>query len=126
MISTQSTGDRRLIPSQREALGKFVPNPFPPAQTSAPAPSVERVPADPPVGSAGAEPGHEEKIISGPLRNPWPRFLGDVSEISPSALEHEDFSTNPGVDLLWLPEKPVAAIDVLCDQHDASCPDVLR
>ena len=36
MISTQSTGDRRLTPSQREALGKFVPNPFPPAQTSAP------------------------------------------------------------------------------------------
>ena len=26
MISTQSTGDRRLTPSQREALGKFVPN----------------------------------------------------------------------------------------------------
>ena len=36
MISTQSTGDRRLTPSQREALGKFVPNPFPPAQTGAP------------------------------------------------------------------------------------------
>ena len=36
MISTKSTGDRRLTPSQREALGKFVPNPFPPAQTSAP------------------------------------------------------------------------------------------
>jgi len=37
MITTQSTGDRRLTPSQREALGKFVPNPFPPAQASAPA-----------------------------------------------------------------------------------------
>ncbi len=36
MISTQSTGDRRLTPSQREALGKFVPNPFPPAQKSTP------------------------------------------------------------------------------------------
>lgn len=36
MISTQSTGDRRLTPSQREALGKFVPNPFPLANTSAP------------------------------------------------------------------------------------------
>lgn len=36
MISTQSTGDRRLPPSQREALGKFVPNPFPPAHTGTP------------------------------------------------------------------------------------------
>ena len=36
MISTQSTGDRRLTPSQREALGKFVPNPFPPAHAGAP------------------------------------------------------------------------------------------
>ena len=36
MISTQSTGDRRLTPSQRDALGKFVPNPFPLAHTSAP------------------------------------------------------------------------------------------
>ena len=37
MISTQSTGDRRLTPSQREALGKFVPNPFPLAHASTPA-----------------------------------------------------------------------------------------
>ena len=36
MISTQSTGDRRLTPSQREALGKFVSNPFPLAHTSVP------------------------------------------------------------------------------------------
>ena len=36
MISTQSTGDRRLTPSQREALGKFIPNPFPPARVSVP------------------------------------------------------------------------------------------
>ena len=36
MISTQSTGDRRLTPSQREALGKFVPNPFPPAHIGTP------------------------------------------------------------------------------------------
>ena len=62
----------------------------------------------------------------------WPyatrgsRFLGDVSEISPSALESEDFSTNAASIKLWLPEKLVAAIDVLCDQHDASRPDVLR
>lgn len=62
----------------------------------------------------------------------WPyasrgsRFMGDVSEISPSALAYEDFSTNPVSIKLWLPEKLVAAIDVLCDQHDASRPDVLR
>ena len=62
----------------------------------------------------------------------WPyatrgsRFLGDVSEISPSALEAEDFRTNAVSIKLWLPEKLVAAIDVLCDQHDASRPDVLR
>ncbi len=62
----------------------------------------------------------------------WPyatrgsRFMGDVSEISPSALEAEDFSTNAVSIKLWLPEKLVAAIDVLCDQHDASRPDVLR
>ena len=62
----------------------------------------------------------------------WPyatrgsRFMGDVSEISPSALEAEDFSTNAASIKLWLPEKLVAAIDVLCDQHDASRPDVLR
>jgi len=36
MISTQSTGDRRLTPSQREALGKFLPNPFPPVHTGTP------------------------------------------------------------------------------------------
>ena len=47
----------------------------------------------------------------------WPyasrgsRFLGDVSEISPSALEAEDFSTNAASIKLWLPEKLVAAID---------------
>ena len=49
MISTQSTGDRRLTPSQREALGKFVPNPFPLANTSAPVrqPSSEPLPIRP-------------------------------------------------------------------------------
>ena len=62
----------------------------------------------------------------------WPyatrgsRFMGDISEISPSALEAEDFSTNAVSIKLWLPEKLVAAIDVLCEQHDASRPDVLR
>ena len=50
MISTQSTGDRRLTPSQREALGKFVPNPFPPAQKSTPVrqTSSEPLPMRPP------------------------------------------------------------------------------
>ncbi len=62
----------------------------------------------------------------------WPyasrgsRFMGDVREISPSALEAEDFSTSAVSIKLWLPEKLVAAIDVLCDPHDASRPDVLR
>jgi len=49
-------------------------------------------------------------------------FLGDISEISPSALESEDFSTNAVSIKLWLPEKLVATVDVLCDQHDASRP----
>ena len=49
MISTQSTGDRRLTPSQREALGKFVPNPFSPAHTGTPVrqPSSEPLPMRP-------------------------------------------------------------------------------
>jgi len=49
MISTQSTGDRRLTPSQREALGKFVPNPFPSAHTGTPVrqPSSEPLPMRP-------------------------------------------------------------------------------
>ena len=49
MISTQSTGDRRLTPSQREALGKFVPNPFPLAHPSTPVrqPSSEPLPMRP-------------------------------------------------------------------------------
>ena len=49
MISTQSTGDRRLTPSQREALGKFVPNPFPSANKNANVhqPTSEPVPIRP-------------------------------------------------------------------------------
>lgn len=49
----------------------------------------------------------------------WPyatrgsRFLGDISEISPSALEAEDFSANAVSIKLWLPEKLVAAMDEL-------------
>ena len=62
----------------------------------------------------------------------WPyasrgsRFMGEVNEISPSTLEAEDFITNAVSIKLWLPEKLVAAIDVLCEQHDASRPDLLR
>lgn len=62
----------------------------------------------------------------------WPyssrgsRFMGDISEVSPSALIAENFSLNDASIKLWLPEKLVAGIDVLCDQHDASRPDVLR
>ena len=49
MNSTQSTGDRRLTPSQSEALGKFVPNPFPPARTGTPVrqPTSEPLPIRP-------------------------------------------------------------------------------
>lgn len=44
MISTQSTGDRRLTPSQRETLGKFVPNLFPLAHASTPARQAQSEP----------------------------------------------------------------------------------
>lgn len=62
----------------------------------------------------------------------WPyatrgsRFLGNVTELSASSLEHQDFSTNDVAIKLWLPQKLVAGIDVLCNQHNASRPDVLR
>ncbi len=36
MIDTQSTNDRPLTRSQREALGKFVPDPFPLAHPGTP------------------------------------------------------------------------------------------
>lgn len=49
MVTTQSTGDRRLSASQREALGKFVPNPFPPASgsTAARPSAIEPLPIRP-------------------------------------------------------------------------------
>jgi len=62
----------------------------------------------------------------------WPyasrgsRFLGDAADRHPSRLNSEDFAHNDGVIKLWLPERLLAAIDVLCDAHDASRPDVLR
>jgi hypothetical protein len=36
-----------------------------------------------------------------------------------------DFNDNDAVIKLWLPERLLAAIDVLCAEHDASRPDVL-
>ena len=62
----------------------------------------------------------------------WPyasrgsRFLGEVTEASPSRLESLEFSLNGDPIKLWLPERLLAAIDVLCGIHDASRPDVLR
>jgi hypothetical protein len=62
----------------------------------------------------------------------WPfatrgnRFLGDAATRSPSVLAGTDFNDNDAVIKLWLPERLLAAIDVLCVEHDASRPDVLR
>ena len=62
----------------------------------------------------------------------WPfatrgsRFLGDAAARHPSRLNPEDFANNDAVIKLWLSERLLAAIDVLCDGHDASRPDVLR
>ena len=62
----------------------------------------------------------------------WPfatrgsRFLGDAAARHPSRLDPQDFSRNDAVIKLWLPEQLLAAIDVLCAEHDASRPDVLR
>lgn len=62
----------------------------------------------------------------------WPfatrgsRFLGDAAVRHPSRLDPRDFARNDAVIKLWLPENLLAAIDVLCSEHDASRPDVLR
>jgi hypothetical protein len=62
----------------------------------------------------------------------WPfasrgsRFLADASALHPSRLDPQDFARNDAVIKLWLPERLLSAIDVLCDAHDASRPDVLR
>lgn len=62
----------------------------------------------------------------------WPfatrgsRFLGNVANRHPSHIHAPDFVHNDAVVKLWLPERMLAAIDVLCDEHDASRPDVLR
>ncbi len=62
----------------------------------------------------------------------WPyasrgsRFFGNAADRHPSRLKPGDFACNDAVIKLWLPERLLAAIDVLCDEHDASRPDVLR
>jgi len=62
----------------------------------------------------------------------WPfatrrsRFLGDAAARHPSRLDPVDFARNDAAIKLWLPDRLLAAIDVLCDAHDASRPDVLR
>jgi hypothetical protein len=62
----------------------------------------------------------------------WPfakrgsRFLGDAATRSPSAMNGTDFNDNDAVIKLWLSERLLAAIDVLCAEYDASRPDVLR
>lgn len=62
----------------------------------------------------------------------WPfatrgsRFIGDAAAHHPSRLDPADFARNDAVIKLWLPAPLLAAIDVLCDAHDASRPDVLR
>lgn len=53
-------------------------------------------------------------------------FMGDIRERFPSALQGEDFQRNVAVIKLWLPEKLLAGIDVLCEVHAASRPDILR
>jgi hypothetical protein len=62
----------------------------------------------------------------------WPfatrgsRFLGDAAARHPSRLSAAHFARNDAVIKLWLPEKLLAAVDVLCAEHEASRPDVLR
>ena len=62
----------------------------------------------------------------------WPyakrgtRFDGDVFERFPSELRKDRFSTNDAVIKLWLPERLLAALDVLSSVHFVSRPDVVR
>lgn len=62
----------------------------------------------------------------------WPfatrgaRYADDsTTTLSPQTNLHA-FRTNDASIKLWLPEKLVSAIDVLCKSHDASRPDILR
>lgn len=61
-----------------------------------------------------------------PYKTRGSRFMGDIQETSPSRLAALDFKWNTGAIKLWLPDKLLAAIDVRCDVHDSSRPDVLR
>lgn len=61
-----------------------------------------------------------------PFKSRGSRFVGDVDTIFPSQLEKSDFSINDSPIKLWLPDKLLNAVDVLCAQYDSSRPDVLR
>lgn len=61
-----------------------------------------------------------------PYKTRGSRFMGDIQEIAPSRLAARTFRANDSAIKLWLPDKLLAAIDVLCDVHDTSRPDVLR
>ena len=62
----------------------------------------------------------------------WPfarrrsRVIGEIDTRVPSRLAGIDFSQNDALIKLWLSEALLDAIDLLCDTHDASRPDVLR
>ena len=62
----------------------------------------------------------------------WPfarrrsRVVTQIDTRIPSLLTGFDFSHNDAVIKLWLSEPLLDAIDLLCDTHDASRPDVLR
>lgn len=61
-----------------------------------------------------------------PYKSRYSRFEGDIDEVAPSALGETDFSVNQTPIKLWLPEKLLNALDVLCSHYDATRPDVLR
>lgn len=61
-----------------------------------------------------------------PYKTRGSRFLGDIEETLPTQLSTANFSLNDSSIKHWLPDKLLAAIDVLCDVHDSSRPDILR
>ena len=61
-----------------------------------------------------------------PYKSRFSRFEVDIDAVAPSALGETDFSVNQTPIKLWLPEKLLNALDVLCAHHDATRPDVLR
>lgn len=62
----------------------------------------------------------------------WPfarrrsRVITEIDTRVPSRLAGIDFSQNDALIKLWLSEPLLDAIDLLCDTHDASRPDILR